>query len=74
MAVKIGKSEIASSRNGLVVERKAVEEAVQVKEVVKEAEKPVESVDVAESDVVVDDVQKKVARTSRKKTKKTKVD
>ena len=71
MAVKIGKSEIASSRNGLVIERKEVDVDLSEKEE-KELQVVHEAVDVDVRDDVVEDVQKKVSRVSRKKVKKSK--
>ena len=71
MAVKIGKSEIASSRNGLVIERKEVDVDLSEKEE-KELQVVPKAVDVDVRDDVVEDVQKKVSRVSRKKVKKSK--
>ena len=71
MAVKIGKSEIASSHNGLVIERKEVDVDLSEKEE-KELQVVPKAVDVDVRDYVVEDVQKKVSRVSRKKVKKSK--
>jgi hypothetical protein len=74
MAVKIGKSEVASSSNGLVVERRQV--ADEKKEQCTVADElsvePVVDVDVSLRDVSDDEKKKVVRSSSRRKSKKVK--
>lgn len=72
MAVKIGRSEIASSSNGLVVDRvQVVDEKKEQKSVAEELSvEPV--VDVSLRDVSDDEKKKVVRQSSRRKTKKVK--